>query len=169
MRIVVILAASDEGSQRDDRSAERLETFLTAYYTLQDANVELVLASPEGGYPLALGRGDRKDSTPVLRRFRSDRVAREALADTLSTDQVFAADFDAAFCIGTASAAEQDATATLVATLLACTRPVVIMADAAGAASHAAGQGMLIITGAAGSAEAATHALLAALRPGGGS
>jgi putative intracellular protease/amidase len=164
MRIVVILDAGDEQPQRDSRSVVRLETFLTAYYTLRDANAELVLASPEGGYPLALSRVDREDSAPVLQRFRLDRVAREEVADTLGTDQVFAADFDAAFCIGATGTPGHDVTAVLIAALLACGKPVVIMADAARVARHEAGQGMLIVTGAGGSPEAAAHALLGAAR-----
>ncbi len=169
MRIVLILAASDEQLQRDGRSAVRLETFLTAYYTLRDANAELVLASPEGGYPLGLNHGDREDCAPLLQRFRLDRVAREELADTLGTDQVFAADFDAAFCIGAVGPPGQGATTALIAALLACGKPVVIMADTVGTASYEAGQGMLIVTGAAGSPGVAAQALLEAARPGKGS
>jgi hypothetical protein len=168
MRIVMILAAGDEQSHTDGRSAVPLETFLTAYYTLRDANAELVLASPEGGYPPGLSRGDREDSAPMLQRFRMDRVAREDVADTLSTDQVFVADFDAAFCIGVAGSSGHDAAAALIAALLACGKPVVIMADAVEPSSHEAGQGMLIVTGATGSPEAAAHALLEAARPGTG-
>jgi putative intracellular protease/amidase len=146
-----------------------LETFLTAYYTLRDANVELVLASPDGGYPLGLSRGDQEDSAPVLQRFRMDRIAREEVADTLGTDQVFAADFDAAFCIGAAASLAHDTTAALIAALLASGKPVVIMADAVGPSSHEAGQGMLIVTAATGSPEASARALLEAVRAGTGS
>jgi hypothetical protein len=163
MRIVVILAASDEKPQGNGPSAVRLETFLTVYYTLRDANAELVLASPEGGYPQGLSHGDREDPAPVLQRFRSDRVAREEVADTLRTDQVFASDFDSAFCIGPSG---QDATAALIGDLLARGKPVVIMADAVGPAPNEVGQGRLIVTGAAGSPEAAAHALLGAMRSG---
>jgi putative intracellular protease/amidase len=166
MQIVLILAEGDEQPQRDGPSAVRLETFLTVYYTLRDANAELVLASPEGGYPQGLSHGDREDPAPVLQRFRLDRVAREEVADTLRTDQVFAADFDAAFCVGAAGPSGQDATAALIADLLARGKPVVIMADAVGPASHEVGQGRLIVTGAAGSPEAAAHALLGAMRSG---
>ena len=54
MRMVLILNVGDEQAAMDGRSAVRLETFLAAYYTLRDADTELVLASPEGGYPLGL-------------------------------------------------------------------------------------------------------------------
>jgi putative intracellular protease/amidase len=36
----------------------------------------------------------------AVRRFRSDRSAREDLADTLALDQIVVEDFVAAFCIG---------------------------------------------------------------------
>jgi hypothetical protein len=163
MRIVVILAAGDEQLQTNGQSAVRLETFLTVYYTLRDANAELVLASPEGGYPLGLSHGEREDPAPVLQRFRLDRVAREEAADTLRTDQVFASDFDGAFCIGAAGTSGHDA---LIAALLARGKPVLIMADAVGPASNEVGQGRLIVTGAAASPEAAAHALLGAMRSG---
>ncbi len=141
-----------------------METFLTAYYTLRDAKAELVLASPEGGYPLGLSRGDREDPAPVLQRFRVDRMAREEVADMLGIDQVVASDFDAAFCIGAVGAREHNEAALLIATLLGCGKPVVMMADAVEVAAHAVGNGMLIVAGAAGSPEAAARALLEAAR-----
>lgn len=165
----MIVAAGVEQTHGHDSSAVRLNRFLTAYYTLRDANAELVLASPEGGYPVGLGRCDREDAAAVLQRFRMDRVAREEVADTLGTDQVFAADFDGAFCIGAAGGPGHDVTTALIAALLAGGKPVVVMDDGAGAAWREAGRGMLIVTGADEPAEAAAHALLEAARPGTGS
>ena len=105
----------------------------------------------------------------MLQRFRLDRAAREEVADTLGTDQIVAADFDAAFCIGAASAAPDAATAALIAALLACGKPVAIMGEGIEVDLHDIGRGMLIVAGSAGSPEAAARALLEAARAGAGS
>jgi hypothetical protein len=115
---------------------------------------EVVLASLHGGQPISISRGGGS-SDPV--RLRRDRLAREALADTLSLDQVFADDFQATYCIGPAEFFTRPGdhpAARLVARLLASGKPVAVISS---------GRGLgLMITGA--SQILAADALLGTLR-----
>ncbi len=75
-----------------------LEQVLEPYYEFRDTiSAEIVLASPDGGAPVATGSGPLRAG--LAERFRSDPIARDALRDTLSLDQIFAEDFHAAYCL----------------------------------------------------------------------
>lgn len=85
----------------------RFENFLEAYYLLFEAGADLVLASPDGGYPMmhALDHA-RRGPSPFTERFQRDRLSRESFADTLRLDQIVVEDFDGAFCIGATNPAK---------------------------------------------------------------
>ncbi len=162
MRIIMILASRNEQPNDDDRPAIMIETFLHAYYTLRDASAEVVLASLAGGYPLNIGPRDRKRTSAIVKRFMKDRVARDELADTLSVDQVYADDFDAAFWIGEPGEIWQGGLeAALIAELLASGKAVAAIVDGVETAFPHVGKGLLISGGSTGSIRAA-NALLAA-------
>jgi putative intracellular protease/amidase len=93
MRILMIVAPGER-----DNGLFTLEQLIEPYFWFRDGGAEVVFASPEGGEPISLSPG-QKSSASVL-RFRKDHFAREALTDTLCLDQVFAEDFEAAYCIG---------------------------------------------------------------------
>jgi hypothetical protein len=158
----VILASADGQLQEDGKADTPLETFLTAYYTLRDANAEVVLASPSGGYPIGLTRGDPNEAVAILTRFNNDQAARDELADTLDVDQICPVDFDAGFCIGPPGPIQDDNAGGLVAKLLASGKPVAVMADGVEPTDYDATQRLLIVAGSTGSPAALANALLAA-------
>lgn len=157
MRILMILLPD----------AGRLEGFAEPYYALRDAGAELVLASPEGGYPWAGPRDGAPAPTPALRRLHQDGEAREALGDTLRLDQLHPGDFDAGFCLGAAGApwraTDPQAAGALVARLLAAGRPVAVIPAPRDLAPHGAGEGLLIAGDHLASPLQAAQALLGAL------
>lgn len=161
MRILMILLP-------DDTVHARLERFAESYYALRDAGAELVLASPQGGYPWDGPRDEEADPTPALRRFRQDGEAREALGDTLRLEQLHHEDFDAGFCLGAAGAPwrENDphAAGALVARLLQAGRPVAVIPAPRDLAPHGAGEGLLIAGDHLASPLQAAQALLGALQ-----
>ena len=93
MRILMIIAACDLTGL-----LPTIGQVVEPYYQFRDGGAEVVLASPDGGDPVATTASS--DSLAPSIRFRRDRHAREAFADTLCLEQVFAEDFDAAYYIG---------------------------------------------------------------------
>jgi hypothetical protein len=100
-----------------------------------------------------------------LLRFGLDHAAREALADTLSLDQIFFDDFDAAFCIGALGAVwSGEPAASLLANFLAAGKPVAIVPNKINLSPHGTGEGLLITGDGAHAPAQAAHALIGALR-----
>ena len=151
MRILMIIAPRDETS-----SLPTIGQVVEPYYQFRDSGAEVVLASPDGGAPVATASlADVKG--PSL-RFRADYQAREAFTDTLRLEQVFAEDFDAAYCIGFSeqiARASNQPIAVLVDKLFALGKPVALVSDCRGAG--------LMITGS--SPRSAALALISVIIP----
>jgi putative intracellular protease/amidase len=165
MRVVIILVSAQQQQTGGLPSGTGLGTLLDAYYRLQDAGAEVVLASTNGGYPWPdLARENEDTSTPARQRFRQDRAARDELNDTLRLDQICVADFDAGFCIGGAAVPGADHVASpeagLVARLLALGKPVAFIGAITESGANGV-QGRHLIT--ARTAEAAIVGVLALL------
>lgn len=78
-----------------------LEEFAAPYYVFRDAGVELTLASPKGGQPPIDPKSDLPENqTPAMERFKHDRAAQKALANTVKLADVKAEDFDTVFYPG---------------------------------------------------------------------
>jgi hypothetical protein len=139
------------------------------YYLLQDAGNEVVVGSNLGGDPPFRGsRGQAATAVAALERFRGDRLARDAISDTLTFAQIFPEDFDGGVCIGALErqAGGDDAMAALrlVTALLASGKPAaVVPSDIFG--PQAPLEGILITGDRARSPRLAAKALLAALHP----
>ena len=147
LRILMILIPDRDGGPGEP--ALRVERFAPAYYALVDAGAEVVLASPDGGSPW--GRPARRgpeDGAPFGRRLQADRTAREAMADTLSLDQVFPDDFAAAFCVGEPGrlweADPGNPAGGTIRCFLAAGKPVAIVPGGFDLAPHGAGEGLLV-------------------------
>jgi hypothetical protein len=145
-RFLILIAA-----QESDATAEeiRLACLAAAYYIFRDQGAEVVLASPEGGAPaIAMSARDGPDDE-LVRRFKSDRNARDDLADTLSLDQIAVEDFDAAFCIGFSGQIWDDESlgpAHLVQSFLRFGKPVgLVPGRHVDLAPEGAGSGLLVI------------------------
>lgn len=172
MRILMILIPDREPGpeapevDQGDGPVLRLERFIGPYYVFRDADAEIALASPEGGYPwMGPASADRAIATPAMRRFRDDRSARDELTDTLALDQVYSSDFDGAFCVGSAGAVwlAGSPTGGLIGQFLAAGKPVAIIPSQIDLAPNGIGDGLLITVDRPGSPILAAHALLGAL------
>jgi hypothetical protein len=168
MRILMILIPEHDASAAKSGPAVRLERAAGPYFVFRDANVEVVLASPDGGSPLMEFAGDDNASTEVMQRFRQDRMAIDEFSDTISLDQVYTDDFDAAFCIGLPGSIwrpEHKRTAgALIARLLDVGKPVAVMPSGVDLAPKGAGDGLLIVGDGSKSPIPVAHALMGALR-----
>jgi putative intracellular protease/amidase len=78
-----------------------LEEFAAPYYVFKDAGAEITLASPQGGQPPLDPKSEAPDlQTDATNRFRVDKEAQTALANTLKLSDIAPDDFDAVFYPG---------------------------------------------------------------------
>lgn len=101
MKILMVLTSHDELGDTGKKTGFWLEEFAAPYYVFVDAGADVTLASPKGGQPPLDPKSDQEDAqTDATRRFRSDPLAQQALANTVKLDQVDAEGFDALFYPG---------------------------------------------------------------------
>ncbi|WP_105383064.1 type 1 glutamine amidotransferase family protein [Neorhizobium alkalisoli] len=99
--LILIVEGEGEGEGGAGNPEVDLARIATPYYAFKKLGSEVVLATPLGGPPnLIEGMHSAGLSDTAVQRFRSDRIARDDLADTLGLDQIVVDDFAAAFCIG---------------------------------------------------------------------
>jgi putative intracellular protease/amidase len=100
-KILIVLTSHDRLGDTGKPTGFWLEEFAAPYYVLRDAGADLTLASPKGGAPPVDPKSDKPGSeTPAMKRFRSDREAQRALANTVKLSSVKPDDYDAVFYPG---------------------------------------------------------------------
>jgi hypothetical protein len=168
MRILMILIPENKTFAAQSEPAVRLGRAVGPYFVFRDEDVEVVLASPEGGSPLMESTGGGNAPTDAMERFRQDRMAIDEFSDTICLDQVHTNDFDAAFCIGVPGPIwrpEHESTAgALIGRLLDAGKPVAIMPSGLDLAPKGAGDGLVIVGDGAKSPIPVAQALMGALR-----
>jgi putative intracellular protease/amidase len=163
MRILIILIPGNDVPEQEP--ALRLARVIEPYYLFLDGGVDVVLASPAGGSPWTRREANGHGlPAPVADRFRADREAHDAFADTLALAQVFVDDIQGAFCVGEMTSIwpsqSTDPAAALVAEVLAAGKPVAIIPDTVDIAPAGASNGLLILGRATDSPLLAARALL---------
>jgi hypothetical protein len=92
----------------------------------------------------------------------------DEFSDTLRLDQVYADDFDAAFCVGLPGpiwrSEPKNPAGALIAKLLEAGKPVAVMPSGLDLAPRGAGEGLLIIGDDSNSSIPAAEALMSAIR-----
>jgi hypothetical protein len=165
LRILMMLIPDQDGVAPKGDNILRLERFIGPFYAMRDAGAEIVVASPEGGFPsMGLPQPDQGVSE-ATRRFKSDRTARDGLTDTLRLEEVFAEDFDAAFCIGHPGAIwrNPNPAGALIAALLKAGKPVAVIPSNLDLSPLGVGDGLLIMGDREATPVLAAQALLGAL------
>jgi putative intracellular protease/amidase len=101
MKLLIVLTSHDKLGDTGKKTGFWLEEFTAPYYQFLDAGAVLTLASPKGGQPPLDPVSDEKDAqTETTDRFRQDKDAQHALANTVKLTDVNVADFDAVFYPG---------------------------------------------------------------------
>jgi putative intracellular protease/amidase len=169
MRILMILIPGSDVSAAKSDPAVRLERAAGPYYVFRDADVEVVLASPDGGPPPMEFTDDSNASTELMQRFKQDRAAIDEFSDTISLDQVYTGDFDAAFCVGVPGSIwrpeHRHSAGALISRLLDAGKPVAVMPSGVDLAPKGAGDGLLIVGDSSKSSVPVAQALLAVIGP----
>ena len=101
MKIVMVLTSYDKLGDTGKKTGLWLEEFAAPYYLFKDVGAEITLASPKGGQPpLDPKSDDPASQTSVIQRFKNDKEAQQALANTVKLSNIKAEDYDAVFYPG---------------------------------------------------------------------
>jgi putative intracellular protease/amidase/catechol 2,3-dioxygenase-like lactoylglutathione lyase family enzyme len=101
MKILMVLTSHDQLGNTGRKTGFWLEEFAAPYFVFKDAGVELTLASPKGGQPPLDPKSDLPENqTPAMTRFKKDKTAQEALANTATLSSMNSEDFDTVFYPG---------------------------------------------------------------------
>ncbi|HEY4273710.1 MAG TPA: DJ-1/PfpI family protein [Candidatus Udaeobacter sp.] len=101
MKILMVLTSHDQLGNTGRKTGFWLEEFAAPYFVFRDAGVELTLASPKGGLPPLDPKSDLPENqTPAMTRFKKDKTAQDALANTVRLSSVKSEDFDTVFYPG---------------------------------------------------------------------
>jgi putative intracellular protease/amidase/catechol 2,3-dioxygenase-like lactoylglutathione lyase family enzyme len=101
MKILMVLTSHDQLGNTGRKTGFWLEEFAAPYFVFRDAGVELTLASPKGGLPPLDPKSDLSENqTPAMTRFKKDKTAQDALANTVKLSSVKSEDFDTVFYPG---------------------------------------------------------------------
>jgi len=101
MKILMVLTSHDQLGNTGRKTGFWLEEFAAPYFVFKDAGVELTLASPKGGQPPLDPKSDLPENqTPATARFKKDKTAQQALANTVTLSSVNSEDFDTVFYPG---------------------------------------------------------------------
>ncbi len=101
MKIILVLTSHDKLGDTGRKTGFWLEEFATPYYIFKDGDLDITLASPNGGQPPLDPKSDEPDfQTEATARFKKDSDAQAALANTLKLEDISANDYDAVFYPG---------------------------------------------------------------------
>jgi putative intracellular protease/amidase len=101
MKVLMVLTSHNQLGATGKLTGFWLEEFAAPYYVLADAGVAITLASPNGGQPPLDPKSDEPAcQTEATIRFKQDKEAQTALANTLKLQDVSADDYDAVFYPG---------------------------------------------------------------------
>jgi len=101
MNILMVLTSHDKLGDTGKKTGFWLEEFAAPYYVFKDAGAQITLASPKGGQPPLDPKSDEPGAqTDATRRFKADKDAQAALADTKPLEDISDQDYDAVFYPG---------------------------------------------------------------------
>lgn len=137
MKILMVLTSHSELGDTGRKTGFWLEEFAAPYYVFLDAGEKITLASPKGGQPPLDPSSDEPSAqTESTKRFKQDKAAQHALANTVQLSGVDANQFDAVFYPGGHGplwdlANEKDSVA-LIEKMIADDKPVALVCHAPG-------------------------------------
>ena len=142
MKILMVLTSHDRLGDTGKPTGFWLEEFAAPYYIFKDAGAEITLASPKGGQPPLDPKSDAAESeTPATKRFKQDRAAQAALANTVLLSSVSHEEFEGVFYPGGHGPlwdlAEDRDSITLIESMYAAGKPIAAVCHGPAAFRHA--------------------------------
>jgi putative intracellular protease/amidase len=142
MKILIVLTSHDQLGDTGKKTGFWLEEFAAPYYVLLDAGTAIALASPKGGQPPLDPKSDQPEfQTEATERFKADREAQTALANTMKLSEISPVDYDAVFYPGGHGPlwdlAENRHSIALIESMYASGKPVAAVCHAPAVLRHA--------------------------------
>lgn len=101
LKVLVVLTSHDQLGNTGEKTGFWVEEFAAPYYVLQDAGVDVTIASPKGGQPPIDPKSALPDfQTEATKRFDADKELQTKLANSLALDTINEQDYDAIFYPG---------------------------------------------------------------------
>src|SRR3954466_8458145 len=152
MKILIVLTSHDQLGNTGRKTGFWLEKFAAPYFVFKDAGVQLTLASPKGGQPPLDPKSDLPENqTPPMARFKDDKAAREALANTVKLSSVKSEDFDTVFYPGGHGPmwdlAEDPTSIALLESFYNAGKPIALVCHSPGVLRHVTYKGEPLVKG----------------------
>jgi putative intracellular protease/amidase/predicted enzyme related to lactoylglutathione lyase len=152
MKILMVLTSHDQLGNTGRKTGFWLEEFAAPYFVFRDAGVELTLASPKGGLPPRDPKSDLPENqTPAMRRFKKDKTAQDALANTVKLSSVKSEDFDTVFYPGGHGPmwdlAEDPVSIALLESFYNSGKPIALVCHSPGVLRHVSYKGQPLVKG----------------------
>ena len=152
MKILMVLTSHNQLGNTGCPTGFWLEEFAAPYFVFRDAGVELTLASPKGGQPPIDPKSDLPENqTPAMTRFKKDKTAQEALANTVKLADVNAENFDTVFYPGGHGPmwdlAEDPASIALLESFYNSGKPIALVCHSPGVLRHVTYKGEPLVKG----------------------
>jgi putative intracellular protease/amidase len=152
MRIVMVLTSHDQLGDTGRTTGFWLEEFAAPYFVFRDADVELTLASPQGGQPPIDPKSDLPENqTDAMARFKRDDVAQKALAQTVKLAEVKAEGYDSVFYVGGHGPmwdlAESPVSIALIESFYNAGKPIALVCHSPGVLRHVNYNGAPLVKG----------------------
>jgi len=141
MNILMVLTSHDTLGNTGKKTGFWLEEFASPYFIFEDAGAKITLASPNGGQPpLDPKSDDAAFQTDATDRFRTDKTAQTALANTVPLPDISADGYDAVFYPGGHGPlwdlSEDKDSMALIESMMAAGKPVAAVCHAPGVFRH---------------------------------
>ena len=152
MKILLVLTSHDQLGNTGRKTGFWLEEFAAPFFVFRDAGVEITLASPKGGQPPIDPKSDLPENqTDAMTRFKKDKTAQEALANTVKLSSVKSEDFDTVFYPGGHGPmwdlAEDPASIALLESFYNADKPIALVCHSPGVLRHVTHKGQPLVKG----------------------
>ena len=152
MKILMVLTSHDQLGNTGRKTGFWLEEFAAPYFVFRDAGVDLTLASPKGGQPPIDPKSDLlENQTPAMARFKRDKTAQNALANTVELADMKEEDFDTVFYSGGHGPmwdlAESAVSIALLESFYNAGKPIALVCHSPGVLRHVTYNGEAIVKG----------------------
>ncbi len=152
MKILMVLTSHDQLGNTGRKTGFWLEEFAAPYFVFRDAGADLTLASPKGGQPPIDPKSDLPENqTPPMARYKKDKAAQEALANTVKLSSVKSEDFDTVFYPGGHGPmwdlAEDPASIALLESFYNSGKPIALVCHSPGVLRHVTYKGEPLVKG----------------------
>ena len=152
MKILMVITSHDQLGNTGRKTGFWLEEFAAPFYVFRDAGVEVTLASPKGGQPPLDPKSDLpKNQTQAMARFKKDKAAQQALANTAKLADVKSDNFDTVFYPGGHGPmwdlAEDPVSIALLESFYNSGKPIALVCHAPGVLRHVKYEGQPLVKG----------------------